>query len=179
MPSAIEGKEWEELCFHYRQMSQATGAKKPSGSKEAKALRAMKAPKDGGEEYDDPARKEDIWGRTKTRLDLWKNISKTRLRPWQKRCKIPFSAGFWVRSLVASRGGCNGLQYCGREGFAKDVGRALLGRRLALPGPVGRCAFAHLILLQHVRNLPARCSLVTPWHHYTFSSATSARPALL
>ena len=35
----------------------------------------------------------------------------------------------------------------GAEMFAKDVGRALLGRRLALPGPMGCCAFAHIIQL--------------------------------
>ena len=75
-----------------------------------------------------------------------KNISKTRLRLWQSRWnawKIPSGAGFLVRSLVASRGDCNGLQYCGREDFAKDVGRALLGRRLALPGSMGCCVLAH------------------------------------
>ena len=53
----IEGKEWEE--------------KKPSESQNAKVLGAMKAVKDRREEYCDPARKEDIWGKTKTRLELW------------------------------------------------------------------------------------------------------------
>ena len=51
-------------------MSKATGAKKPSESEQAKALWAMKAAKDRGEEKYDPARKGDILGRTKTRLDL-------------------------------------------------------------------------------------------------------------
>ena len=49
--------------------------------------------------------------------------------------------------VVASRGGCNGLQFCGCQDFAKYVGRALLGKRLGLPGPMGRCAFAHVIQL--------------------------------
>ena len=42
------------------------------------------------------ARKEDILGRTKTRCG--KNMSETRLRPWQKRWNawtMAFSAGFW------------------------------------------------------------------------------------
>ena len=52
-----------------------------------------------------------------------------------------------ARSLVASRGDCNGLQYCEREDFAKDVVRALMGRRLALFGATGRCAFTHIIQL--------------------------------
>ena len=40
---AIEGNEWEELYSHYREMSRAAGARKPSESQKAKALRAMKA----------------------------------------------------------------------------------------------------------------------------------------
>ena len=39
--------------------------------KKAKALWAMKAAWNRGEEFYDPARKEDILGRTKTRLELW------------------------------------------------------------------------------------------------------------
>ena len=55
-----------ELYCHCREMSKATGAEKPSESQNAKALRA----KDRGEEFCDPARKENILGRTKTRLEL-------------------------------------------------------------------------------------------------------------
>ena len=61
----IEVSEWEELYFHYREMSKATGAKMQSESQKAKALWAMKAAWDRGEECYDPARKEDILGRTK------------------------------------------------------------------------------------------------------------------
>ena len=39
----VEGKEWENLYYHYREMSQATGAKRPSESQKAKALLVMKA----------------------------------------------------------------------------------------------------------------------------------------
>ena len=39
--------------------------------KKAKAMWAMKAAKDTSEESDDPARREDFLGRTKTRLELW------------------------------------------------------------------------------------------------------------
>ena len=46
---------------------------------------------------------------------------------------------FGLQFVVVS--GCNDLQYCGHEDFAKDV------RRLTLRGPVGRCAFAHIIQL--------------------------------
>ena len=34
----IEGKEWEELYCHYREMSKATGAKKPSESQSESLL---------------------------------------------------------------------------------------------------------------------------------------------
>ena len=61
----IEGKELEELCCQYREMSQATGVKKPSESQKAKALWEMKAAWDRSEDYYDPVRKEDILGRTK------------------------------------------------------------------------------------------------------------------
>ena len=47
------------------------GAKKPSESQKAKALWAMKAAKDRVEEFYDPARKENILGKNKTRLELW------------------------------------------------------------------------------------------------------------
>ena len=52
-------------------MSKATGARKPSESQKAKALLAMKAAKDRGEEYYDSARKENILEEKNTRLELW------------------------------------------------------------------------------------------------------------
>ena len=52
-----EGKEWE-LYHHYKELNQATGAKKPSESPKARAF-------DRCEEFYDPARKEDLLGRTK------------------------------------------------------------------------------------------------------------------
>ena len=38
----IEGEEWEELCCHYRELSQATGAQSRVRVKKAKAFWAMK-----------------------------------------------------------------------------------------------------------------------------------------
>ena len=60
----IEGKEWEDLYFHYREMSKGAGTRKPRESQRAKALWAMKAAKDRREEFYDPARKDNILGRT-------------------------------------------------------------------------------------------------------------------
>ena len=107
----IEGEEWEELYCHHRDMSKATGAKKPSESQKAKALWAMKAAKDEGDVNSDPARKEDIFGRTRTRLDLWKITSKTQSWPWKKHCSAwgtTIRAGHWLEA--ESREDCNGLQ---------------------------------------------------------------------
>ena len=86
MPSAnqaihkgIEGEDWEDLYCHCREMSRAPGAKKPSESRKAKALWAMKAPRTGREEYCDPARKEDILVRRKRHdWSCGKSISKTK-----------------------------------------------------------------------------------------------------
>ena len=69
---------------HYRETSKATGAIKPSESQHAKALWAMKAAKDRGEEHCDPASKEDILGRTKTRLELWEEHLKDPLVALEK-----------------------------------------------------------------------------------------------
>ena len=45
--------------------------KKPQEAQKAKAFWKMKAAKDAGEEYYDPAREDNIRGRNKTRLALW------------------------------------------------------------------------------------------------------------
>ena len=105
-------------------------------SQKAKALWAMKAARDRDKEFYDPAHKEDILGRSKTRLDLWEEHLTDSIAALAR-------ASCWllVCSLVAS--GSNGLQYCEREDFANDVGRAPLGRGLAFSGPMGCCGFAH------------------------------------
>ena len=54
-----------------RKMSKALGIQKPQEAQKAKALWAMKAAKDRKEQYYDPARKDYIWGRNTTRLELW------------------------------------------------------------------------------------------------------------
>ena len=77
MPSAkqftkrIEGSEWEELRFHYREMSKAAGAKKPSESQNAKALWATKAAMTGGRNSMIQLAKKTFLGRKQTRLELW------------------------------------------------------------------------------------------------------------
>ena len=107
----IEGEEWEELYCHCRDMSKATGAKKPSESQKAKALWAMKAAKDRSEVYSDPGREEDIFGRTRTRLDLWEEHFKDPIIALEKALQClenPIRAGHWLEA--ESREDCNGLQ---------------------------------------------------------------------
>ena len=67
----IEGEDWEEMYESYKEMSRAVGVKKPQEAQKAKALWAMKAAKDRKEYFYDPARKDDILRRNKTRLELW------------------------------------------------------------------------------------------------------------
>ena len=73
----IEREEWEELYCHYRDRSKATGAKKP-----ARVNKAKRQPRTG-----DPACKEDVPGRTKTRLELREEHHPTRISliSWQRR----------------------------------------------------------------------------------------------
>ena len=74
----MEGKEWEEQYYHYIELNQATGAKKPSESQKAKALWAMKATRNRDEEFFT------IW-LALIIFHCGKNTSKTRWRHW-KRC---------------------------------------------------------------------------------------------
>ena len=69
----IEGEDWEDTYFSYKEMSRAVGVKKPQEAQKAKALWTMKgeAAKDAGEEYYDPTSEESIKGRNETRLALW------------------------------------------------------------------------------------------------------------
>ena len=103
----IEGKEWEEVCCHHREVSKATGAAKPSGSEKAKALQAMKGAWDRGADYYDPARKEDFLGGRKTRLDLWEEHLKDQIVALAKalRCVenpiLGLAFGFTILSLPA------------------------------------------------------------------------------
>ena len=111
-------------------------------SQKAKALWAMKAARDRDKEFYDPAHKEDILG--KTRLDLWEEHITDSIAALARALEClenSFSCWLLVCSLVAS--GSNGLQYCEREDFANDVGRAPLGIGLAFSGPMGCCGFAH------------------------------------
>ena len=67
----IEEKDWEELYHHHRELSQAAGAKKPSESQKNESHLGNESGLEQGEEFYDPVCKEDMLGRTETRLELW------------------------------------------------------------------------------------------------------------
>ena len=56
--------------YHYRELSQATGAIKPSESQKSESPLNNERGQAQGEEYYDPARKDNILRRNKTRLEL-------------------------------------------------------------------------------------------------------------
>ena len=55
----------------YKMMSEVVGVKKTQEAQKARALWALKAAMDGREEFHDPARKDNILGRNRTRLEVW------------------------------------------------------------------------------------------------------------
>ena len=132
----IEGSEWEELHIHYREMCKAAGAKKPSESQKAKALWVLKASKDRREEFYHPARKEN----KQTKLEPWEELALDNALKCQE---IPIGVDLLLKILAKSHAYCNGLHLGGLRLFAKDEGKFVLGRCLALLGPVGQRAPVH------------------------------------
>ena len=116
-------------------MSQAAGAKKPSESQKNESLLGNESGLEQGEEFYDPVCKEDILGRTKTRLELWEEHLMDPLAALAKALgclENPYYGWHLVSQfVVANLCHRNGFQHRWCENFAKDVGRASLGRRLA------------------------------------------------
>ena len=114
--------------------------------KKAKALGAKKVAKDMEEAYYDPTRKDNILGRKKTRLELWEEHLEDPVVALDKASAR--SASWRVAGLAMA------LQHRRSQDFAKDVGRAVLGRHLALLGPVGQRAHVHSVhLLERSREV--------------------------
>ena len=87
------------------------------------------------EEFCYPARKDNILGEKKTRLELWQ-------APQRRIRDLGQSVEVFGESLSGLTFGCKRLSIamaCIRAGtkILQDVGRAVLGRPLALLGPVG------------------------------------------
>ena len=96
-------------------------------------------------------------GRNKTRLELWEGHLQDGLIATDKalRCLQDPWLGwhFGSKRLVKSRVNCSGLQLCGTVILQQMWGNAILGRRLALLGPVGQRALAHSVhLLERSRT---------------------------
>ena len=77
-----------------------------------------------------------FWAEQRHVWSCGENISKTQFVALEKA----------LNCLVASRVGCNGLQLCGCQDFAKD-GKGPIGKASGMPGFTGQCAFAHSIHL--------------------------------
>ena len=159
----IERDECEELYCHHREMSRAAGAKKPGESQKSKSLSAMKAAKDRREEYRNPPAIAD--------RDKIGAVGRTPQRPnrsleqsFEVLGESLLGLTFGSKRLVKSRGNCNCLQLCGHRNFAKNVGKAVLGRRLVFLGPVGQCPLANSVhLLERSRRVcAARRALFLP-----------------
>ena len=87
------------------------------------------------------------WEEHKTRLELWEEHMKDTVAALAKALESlenPFEEWHLVSQfVVASLSRRNGSQHRWCKDFAKDVGRTLLGRGLAVSGFVGCCGFAH------------------------------------
>ena len=91
-----EGKEGEELYYHYREMSQATGAEKPNESQKAKAFRTMEAAWTGVRNFMIQVAK-------KISLDSWEEHLKDPIASLAKALESldnPFRCCLLVRSLL-------------------------------------------------------------------------------
>ena len=98
----------------------------------------------------------------------------TRLEPWEEHLKDPIKAldkalkyleNQYQSWLFARNFSCvNGLWPRGLRHGAKDLGKAVLGRNLALLGPVGQRALAHSVhLLERSREVWPHGELFLPY----------------
>ena len=60
-----------KLYDNYKEVSRAVGVKKSNESQKSESFWKMKAARDGGDDFYDPERKNNMLGRNKTRLELW------------------------------------------------------------------------------------------------------------
>ena len=105
----------------------------------------MKAAKDTAKEFCDPARKVNILGRNQTRLELWEERLKDPIIDLDKALKCPENP-HQGRSLKGFCEEPRKLHYPAVgwvQEFCKRCGKTVVGRRLALLGPVGQRALAH------------------------------------
>ena len=74
-------------CFKASKEKNGKKCMTPQEAQQAKASWAMKAAKDRREEFYDPARKDNILGRKKTRLELWEEHLKDPIAALDKALK--------------------------------------------------------------------------------------------
>ena len=87
-------------------------------------------------------------------LDMWEEHLKDPTIALDKAVKCLAGLTSGSKRFVKSRVSGNGLQLGGHGNWAKDEGKAFLGRRLALLGPLGQRALAHSVhLLERSREV--------------------------
>ena len=85
----IEGKEWETMYYHCKELHLAVGTKKLGDNRRAKALWAMKAAKDREDTFYDPTHQKDIQERAQTRQRLWEeHLKQIQWLLWQRRRSV-------------------------------------------------------------------------------------------
>ena len=142
-----------------REMSRAAGAKQSSESQKNRSSLGNEGSQGQGRNTVIQLAKLTVWEGARHDWSCGKSTSKT--QSYGQSFEV-LEGSFVVltsgsKRLVKSRVNCNGLQLCGHRNFAKDVGKAVLGRRLALLGPVGQCASAHSVhLLECTREIMGR-----------------------
>ena len=111
----------------------------------------MKAARDGGEDFYDPERKDNILGRKKTRLEMWEEHFKDPIVTLDSAWRIRIKADYWLEDCCGI-----GLQWLVAEraqARCQRCGTNLCEKRLALLGSLGQCAFAHSI---HALEVPKK-----------------------
>ena len=107
----------KKMYESYKEMSRAVGAKKPQEAQRAKALWAMKAAKDRGDKFYDPARKDNMLRTNKTRLEVWEEHLKDPIVALDKGPKV---CGKSVLKLELARGFCGSKVAMIGDSFRSD-----------------------------------------------------------
>ena len=115
----IEGRDWEGLYEHYKEMSRAAGVRKPNETQKARAHQKMKTAKDRRDDFYDP--KTTFLGRNRTRLELWEEHLKDPIVALDKALKCVENsclAGLLARNLLWELSSIAGVLLRSRSGRA-------------------------------------------------------------
>ena len=139
----IEGSDWWKLYAYSKEVSRAAGVRKPSGSQKAKAFCKMNAARDSGDDFYDPERKDQRFGKKQNTTGI---VGRAPQRP---NCGTGQSFELCGKSVSRLAIGSRlvvelvfGLWPRGLKHGAKGVGQTFVEKGLALLVSLGQCAFA-------------------------------------